>query len=50
MLLFAVCFVVYALNHPEASFSPNSMLLIYGSYTVCFVIMTVLFVAPFKKR
>jgi hypothetical protein len=49
MLLAALGFVWYALNHPEGSFFiPHRLLMgLYGSYLL---IMMVLFVAPGTKK
>ncbi len=49
MLVAAVAFVVFALNHPEMSFSWNNTVTysLYGVYTI---VMLTLFVVPFKKR
>ena len=50
MLIFAVAFVLYALNHPEASFSWNRYMISLGLYIIYLVVMIVLFIAPFKKQ
>ena len=50
MPAFAVGFVVYALNHPEASFPWNSIAISLGLYFFYLVVMMILFVAPFKKH
>ena len=48
MLIVAVCFIAYALMHPEASF-PFSNTITYLIYIVYVVIMIIFFAAPFKK-
>lgn len=48
MLTIAICFVIYALNHPESSF-PWSNLITYVLYIVYFVAMTIMFVLSFIK-
>lgn len=47
MLLVAIGFVIFTLNHPESTFpwSNTVTYLIYGIYVL---VMIVLFVAPFK--
>lgn len=49
MLIFALFFIVYALTHPEASFSiPIS--LTYLFYIVYIVLMVILFILFLKKK
>ena len=48
MLIIAVCFLSFALTHPEASF-PWSNSVTYIIYIIYVVIMIVFFAAPFKK-
>lgn len=45
----AVGFIAYALNHPESAFPWDNTVTytIYGSY---FLVMIVLFIAPFKCK
>ncbi len=48
MLVLAIAFIIFAFNHPEMSF-PWSNTITYLVYGVYFVVMVVMFVAPFKK-
>lgn len=48
MLLFAIGFFLFAINHPEASF-PWSNPVTYAIYAIYALIMAVLFAAPRKK-
>ena len=48
MLLLAVLFVVFALNHPEMSF-PWRNGITYTVYGIYVITMAVLFIAPWKK-
>lgn len=48
MLILAIAFVVYALNHPEAGFSWNNSIT-YALYIAWLVVMIFLFIAPFKR-
>ena len=48
MLLRAVLFVVFALNHPEMSF-PWSNGITYTVYGIYVIATVVLFIAPWKK-
>lgn len=48
MLIFSIAFVVYALNHPEASFSWSNTIT-YVLYALYIAVMVFLFIAPFKK-
>ena len=49
MLIIAVAFIVFALNHPEMSFSWNNTItwLLYGLYVL---VIVVLFIAPKMKK
>ena len=49
MFVAAIVFVIFALNHPEMSFTWSNTItyLLYGLY---FVVMVIMFVAPFKKK
>ena len=49
MLIIAVAFIVFALNHPEMSFPWNNTItwLLYGLYVLGIV---VLFIAPKMKK
>ena len=49
MLIIAVAFIVFALNHPEMSFSWNNTItwLLYGLYIL---VTVVLFIAPKMKK
>ncbi len=49
MLVISVCFVWYALNHPEASF-PWSNVITDAMFIIYLVVMIIMFIAPFKKR
>lgn len=49
MLVLAVVFVIFALNHPEMSF-PWSNTVTYLLYGVYLVAMVVFLAAPFKKN
>lgn len=49
MLVAAIVFVVFALNHPEMSF-PWSNTITYLLYALYLIVMAVLFIAPFKKE
>lgn len=49
MLLAAIGFVCYALNHPEGSL-PVSIEVTWVGYIAYLVVMVVLFVAPGGKR
>lgn len=48
MLAVAIGFMGFALNHPESVFPWNNTVtcIVYGSY---FLVMVILFIAPFKK-
>jgi ABC-type transport system involved in cytochrome c biogenesis permease subunit len=48
MLLFAICFIVYALNNPQASF-PWSNSYTYAIYIIYLVVMIISFVMSRKK-
>lgn len=48
MLIIAIAFVPFALNHPEASW-PWSNTVSFIIYAVYIVLMIFLFAAPFKK-
>ena len=49
MLAIAICFIIYAIKHPEGAFPWNNAITytIYGIYTL---VMIVLFIAPFKSK
>ena len=49
MLIIAVAFIVFALNHPEMSFPWNNTItwLLYGLYIL---VTVVLFIAPKMKK
>ena len=49
MLVLAIAFIIFAFGHPEMSF-PWSNTITYLLYGVYFVVMVVMFVAPFKKK
>jgi len=49
MLVLAIAFIIFAFSHPEMSF-PWSNTITYLLYGVYFVVMVVMFVAPFKKK
>ncbi len=48
MLIFAVGFIIFALNHPEKSF-PWSNSISYIIYLIYFILMIILFTS-FKKK
>lgn len=48
LLVVAIGFILYALNHPEFSF-PWSNMVTYIIYSVYLVITLLLFIAPFNK-
>ena len=48
MLVLAIAFAVYALNHPEAGFPWNNSIT-YALYIAWLVVMIFLFIAPFKR-
>lgn len=49
MVVIAIVFVVFALNHPEMSFPWNNTItwVLYGLYAI---VTTVLLIAPTKKK
>ena len=49
MLIIAVAFIVFALNHPEMSFPWHNTItwLLYGLYVI---VIVVLFIAPKMKK
>lgn len=49
MLVLAIAFIIFAFSHPEMSFPWRNTItyLLYGAY---FVVMVVMFIAPFRKR
>ena len=49
MLIIAIVFIMYALNHPEMSFPWNNTItwLLYGLYVL---VTVVLFIAPKMKK
>ena len=49
MLVLAIAFIIFAFSHPEMS-CPWSNTITYLLYGVYFVVMVVMFVAPFKKK
>ena len=49
MLIGAIAFVVFALNHPETSWSfPNYIA--YILYALYILVMIILFIAPFGRK
>ncbi|WNX86057.1 hypothetical protein RWV98_07235 [Agathobaculum sp. NTUH-O15-33] len=48
MLLIAVIFIFFAFHNPQASF-PWSNTITYMLYGIYVILMTVLFIAPFKR-
>lgn len=49
MLVLAIAFIIFAFSHPEMGF-PWSNTITYLLYGVYFIVMVVMFVAPFKKK
>ncbi len=49
MLIIAMAFVVFALNHPEMSF-PWSNTVTYLLYGLYFIVMLMMLIAPFKNE
>ena len=49
LFLVAIVFLLYALNHPEATF-PWSNTITYILYGIYIVVMAVLLIAPWKKK
>ena len=49
MLVIALGFIVYAINHPELSW-PWSNAITFTIYGIYLLIMIVLFIAPFKNK
>ena len=49
MLVIAIAFILYAVNHPEMSF-PWSNVITYIIYGIYAIIMVVLFIVPFKGK
>lgn len=49
MLITAVVFIVIALNNPQAGF-PWSNTITYSLYGIYAVVMTVMFIAPFRRN
>ncbi len=49
MLVVAIIFAVYALNHPEAGFTWDQ-LFTFVLYAAYLLVMLVLFIAPFKQK
>ena len=49
MLILAAAFLLYAFNHPEASW-PWSNMVTFTLYGVYVVVMAILFIAPFRKK
>ena len=49
MLVLAITFIIFAFGHPEMSFPWSNTItyLLYGAY---FLVMVVMFIAPFKKK
>ena len=49
MIIIAIVFVVFALNHPEMSFPWNNIItwVLYGLYAI---VTAVLLIAPTKKK
>ncbi len=48
MLVLALAFVAYALNHPNASF-PIPLQALYILYALYLIVMVVMLIAPFRK-
>ena len=49
MLVVAIGFVIFAVNHPESSF-PWSNTVTYTIYGLYALVMVLLFIAPFKGK
>ena len=49
MVVIAIAFVVFALNHPEMSF-PWSNTITWALYGLYALVIVVLFIAPAKKK
>lgn len=49
MLITAAVFIVIALNNPQAGF-PWSNTITYSLYGIYAVVMTVMFIAPFRRN
>lgn len=49
MLVIAIAFTVFALNHPEMSF-PWSNTVTYLLYGLYFIVMLMMLIAPFKNK
>lgn len=49
MCVIAVMFLLYAINHPEASF-PWSNMVTYTIYTIYLLVMLLLSIAPFHRK
>lgn len=49
MLITAVVFIVIALNNPQAGFPWNNTIT-YSLYGIYAVVMTVMFIAPFRRN
>ena len=49
MLVIALGFIVYAINHPELSW-PWSNAVTFTIYGIYLLIMIILFIAPFKNK
>ena len=49
MLMVAIGFFIYAINHPEGAF-PWSNTMTYTIYGVYLLVMIVLFIAPFADK
>lgn len=49
MLITAAVFIVIALNNPQAGF-PWSSTITYSLYGIYAVVMTVMFIAPFRRN
>lgn len=49
MVVIAIAFIIFALNHPEKSF-PWSNTITWGSYGLYAIVTIVLLIAPTKKK
>ena len=49
LLVIGIAFIIFALNNPQLSW-PWSNAISYSMYLAYFILMVVLFIAPFKKK
>ena len=49
MLVIALGFFIYVVNHPELSWSWSNAIT-YIIYSIYFLVMVILFIAPFKNK